>query len=90
MTAPRIKQLIFALLLCLVAFGRQSLVSAAYFNCFASSMTFVYYGQEVECNASYQQNMCEAGCDYCFHTGCIRPDDCEAGTFVSGDCNNPI
>jgi hypothetical protein len=77
-----------AMLVVTTIIGREALLSAAYFDCIGSTMQFWYYGSEVECNPGYLQNICEAGCDYCFHTGCQSPSFCTPGEDAGGDCNN--
>jgi hypothetical protein len=73
----------------LAAFGEKP-VQAAYFDCTPSVMQFKYYGQEVECSEGYQDDICDAGCDYCFGTAsnCIQAFQCTVGVSVRGDCTN--
>lgn len=63
-------------------------LGAAHFSCQGSFMHVTYEGSEVECSDGYKDNICEAGCDFCFNTGCNYVSSCVPGTSVAFFCTN--
>jgi len=86
----RLRYFSFALMLVSFLAWRSQPAQAAYFNCYgAPAWGFQYFGSEVQCDSSYRENLCSAGCSYCFNMICdfVGPT-CDAGSSATGFCKD--